>query len=58
MAWACHRRHPGQSEPLRLEEISDTVGHVTGTVLRHTAGTLTAATVEELMVGTGRSGSL
>ena len=44
MAWACGRGHPGQSEPLRLEEISDTVGHksthVTGTVLRHTGGTL------------------
>jgi hypothetical protein len=38
MAWECGRGHPGQSEPLRLEEVSDIVGrkstHVTGTVLR------------------------
>ena len=48
MAWACGPGHLGRSEPLRLEEISGTVGrkstHATGTVPRHTGGTLTAAT--------------
>ena len=52
MAWARGPGHLGRSEPLRLEEISDTADrkltHATGTVPRHTGGTLTAATAATL----------